>query len=55
MVLTMKQYTANLKNGSTLTVKATNPDFALEAAEEAARKLGTSVRSVARIVPVPVR
>lgn len=52
MVVTMKQYTANLSDGSTMTVKASNPDYALEAAEEAARKLGKSVRSVVRVVPV---
>ena len=56
-VHTLKQYTANLSNGNTIQVKAINPDYALEAAEQQAKKNhpGAKVRSVARIVPVPVR
>lgn len=52
MVITMKQYVANLSDGSTTTVKASNPDYAIEAAELAAKPKGLTVRSVVRVVPV---
>jgi len=55
MVLTLKQYTANLSDGSTLQVKATNPDFAIEAAEQQAKPKGLTVRSVVHVVPVGKR
>lgn len=49
-VLTLKQYTANLTDGSTFPVKAINPDYALEAAEKAVKnRKGVKVRSVSRV------